>query len=104
MSLASGPRSLGSFVRTQSSWVLCQDPRFLGLGFSNIIICLINIIIFFIIQSIHLKNKIIYVINIIIFIISQSIHIKKNYNLHLKYYYFYYNSKYSYKKIYNYLL
>ena len=68
--------SLGSCIGTQSSWILCQDPRFLGLGFIDIIICIINIIIFLILQSIHLKNKILSVIKIIIFIIIQSIYIK----------------------------
>jgi hypothetical protein len=36
----------------------------------------VNIIIFLIIQSIHIKNIIICVLNIIIFLIIQSIHIK----------------------------
>jgi len=45
-------------------------------GFLNIIMCVINIIISLTIQSIHIKNIIIYVINIIIFIITQSIDIK----------------------------
>jgi hypothetical protein len=36
----------------------------------------INIIFFFIIQSVHIKNIIVCVINIIIFIITQSIDIK----------------------------
>ena len=56
---------LGSYVRTQEPWV-----------FLNIIICIINDIIFLIIQDIHIKNIIIYVLNIIIFIIIQTIHIK----------------------------
>jgi len=60
------------------------------LEFFNIIICVINIIIFLIIQSIHIKDIIIYVINIIIFIIIQSITIKKYYNLCYKYYWNYY--------------
>jgi len=46
--------------------------------FLNIIICVINIIIFLIIQSIHIKNIIICVINIIIFIIINSINIKNS--------------------------
>jgi len=42
----------------------------------NIIMCVINIIFSFIIQSVQIKNSIIYIINIIIFIITQSIDIK----------------------------
>ena len=70
--LRSGVRTSASwvFVRTQFYWVLHQDPRFLGLMFLNIIICILNIIIFII------KNSIICVINIIIFIIIESINIK----------------------------
>jgi len=75
---ASKPNFVGSGIKTQLSWVLCQDPRFLGLKFLNIIICVINDIIFLIIQGIHIKNIIICVLNIIIFIIIQTIHIKKN--------------------------
>jgi hypothetical protein len=66
---ASKPNFVGSSVKTQLSWVLCQDPRFLGLEFLNIIICVINDIIFLIIQGIHIKNIIICVLNIMIFII-----------------------------------
>ena len=66
---ASGPRSLGFCVGTQSSCILYQDSRFLNLGF-------LNIIIFLIIQSIHLKNIIICVMISIIFLIIQSIHLK----------------------------
>jgi len=39
--------------------------------------CVINIIISLITQSVHIKNIIIYVINIIIFITTQIIDIKK---------------------------
>jgi len=46
------------------------------LGPASGFICIININIFLINQSIHLKNIIICVINIIIFIIIQSINIK----------------------------
>jgi hypothetical protein len=45
----------------------------LGLEFLNIIICIINIIIYIIIKSINIKNIIICVINIIIFIIINII-------------------------------
>jgi hypothetical protein len=48
----------------------------LGLRFLNIIICVINIIIFIIIESINMKNSFICVINIIIFIIINSINMK----------------------------
>ena len=73
---ASKPNFVGSSVKTQLSWVLCQDPRFLGLEFLNIIICVINDIIFLIIQGIHIKNIIICVLNIMIFIIINIINIK----------------------------
>ena len=49
---------------------------FLGLGFLNIIFCVINIIIFIIIQSINIKNIIIHLINISIFIRINNIRIK----------------------------
>jgi hypothetical protein len=75
---ASGSRSLKSCVSTQSSRVICQDSMFLGFGFLNIIIYIINIIIFVIIKSIRIKNIIIYVINIIIFIIIKTINIKNS--------------------------
>jgi hypothetical protein len=55
---------VGSYVMTQFSWVRCQDLRFLGLRFLNIIVCIINIIIFIIIKSIDIKNIIICLINI----------------------------------------
>ena len=42
----------------------------------NSIICVINIIIFIVIESINIKNSIICVINIIIFIIINSANIK----------------------------
>jgi hypothetical protein len=60
---ALGPNSV--CVRTHFAWVLHRDPILLSIGFINIIICVINIIIFLIIQSIHLKN----IINIIIFVL-----------------------------------
>jgi hypothetical protein len=72
--------------------------------------CVTNIIISLITQSVPIKNIIICVINIIIFIITQSIDIKNiiicviitlgilNIIICDKYYDFYYNSKYSYKK------
>ena len=53
MGLASGPNSIGSL---------------LGLSFLNIIICILNIIIFIIIKSINMKNSIICLINIIIIV------------------------------------
>ena len=74
--LASGPKAKGSCVSTQFSWVLLQDPRFLGLKFLNIIICAINIIIYIIIESINMKHSIICVINIIICFIINSINMK----------------------------
>jgi hypothetical protein len=46
---------------------------FLGLGFLNIIICLINIIIFIIINNIIIKNILVCIIHIIIFIIINII-------------------------------
>ena len=60
---------VGSCIKTQFSWVRCQDPSFLGLRFLNIIICIINIIILIIIKSIDIKN-------IIICLIIKSIDIK----------------------------
>jgi len=57
----------------------------LGLDKFNIIITMINSIIFIIIKSINIKNIIICVINTNIFIIIKSINIKKYY-----YYYYYY--------------
>ena len=57
----------------------------LGLDKFNIIITMINFIIFIIIKSINIKNFIICVINTNIFIIIKSINIKKYY-----YYYYYY--------------
>jgi hypothetical protein len=51
---------------------------FLGLRFLNIIICIINIIIYIIIKSINIKIIIICVINIIIFIIIKMINIRNN--------------------------
>jgi hypothetical protein len=81
--LRSAEPHVGFCVRIQFSWVRCQDPRFLGLRFLNILNCIINIIIFIIIKSIDIKNIIIclkiksidikniiiYLINIIIFVI-----------------------------------
>jgi hypothetical protein len=60
---------------------------FLGLRFLNIIICIINIIIYIIIKSINIKIIIICVINIIIFIIINIIN--KIINKFEKYYYQY---------------
>jgi hypothetical protein len=57
----------------------------LGLDKFNIIITMINSIIFIIIKSINIKIIIICVINTNIFIIIKSINIKKYY-----YYYYYY--------------
>ena len=59
---SSGRLSLWSCIRTHCCWVLRRDPILLGIGFINIIICVINIIIFLMIQSIHLKNIIIFVL------------------------------------------
>jgi hypothetical protein len=53
---------------------MLQDLRFLGLKFLNIIICVINIVIFNIIKSINIKIIIICIINIIIFIIINIIY------------------------------
>ena len=47
----------------------------MGLRFLNIIICVLNIIVFIIINSININNIIICVINIIVFIIINSINI-----------------------------
>ena len=74
--LGSAEPRVGSCVKTQFSWVRCQDPRFLSLRFLNIIICIIiiiiiksidikNIIICLIIKSIDIKNITICLINII---------------------------------------
>jgi hypothetical protein len=60
---------------------------FLGLRFLNIIICIINIIIYIIIKNINIRNNIICVINIIIFIIINIIN--KIINKFEKYYYQY---------------
>jgi hypothetical protein len=46
----------------------------LGSRFLNIIICILNIIIFIIIKSINIKNIIICIINIIIFIIINRLY------------------------------
>jgi hypothetical protein len=51
------------------------------------------------ILSINIKDIIICVVSIIIFLLLQSIHLKKNYYLCSKYHYFSYNSKYSYQNI-----
>jgi hypothetical protein len=51
-----------------------QDRRLLGSRFLNIIICILNIIIFIIIKSINIKNIIICIINIIIFIIINRLY------------------------------
>jgi hypothetical protein len=75
---ALGSKDNGSCDRNRFSRVRRQDPGFLGLKFLNIIICIINIIIFIIIKSINIKNIIICVINIIIFILIKSINIKNN--------------------------
>jgi hypothetical protein len=48
----------------------------MGLRFLNIIICVLNIIVFIIINSININNIIICVINIIVFIIINSINIR----------------------------
>ena len=61
----------------------------LGLDKFNIIITMINSIIFIIIKSINIKNIIICVINTNIFIIIKSINIKKYYYYYYYYYYFY---------------
>jgi hypothetical protein len=55
MGPASGPNSNGSCVRTQFSWVRRQVPTLIGLRFLNIIICVINIVIFIIIKNINIK-------------------------------------------------
>ena len=68
----------------------------MGLKFINIIIFILNIIIFIIIESINIKNIIICVINIIIFIIINIINkiiskFEKNIIINIKkYYYLYY--------------
>jgi hypothetical protein len=67
------PRANVSCVRTQFSWILCQDLGLLDLGFLNIIIFLINIIIFIIVESINIKHIIICVLNIISSIVIQMI-------------------------------
>jgi hypothetical protein len=59
-----------------SQGLRCADPSALGLRFLNIIICIINTIIFIIIKSIDIKNIIICLINIIIFVIINIINIK----------------------------
>jgi hypothetical protein len=74
-----GPKSNGSCLRTQFAWIFVMTQIICVINilwFFNIIICVINIIISLIIQSVLIKNIIICVINIIIFIITQSINIK----------------------------
>jgi hypothetical protein len=66
---------------------LREDLRLIGLRFLNIIICVINIVIFLIIKNIIIKNIIICVINIIIFIIINIIN--KIINKFEKHYYQY---------------
>jgi hypothetical protein len=58
---SSRPISLG-FSPGPNALALRQDPIILGLGFLNIIICVINIIIFIIIESINIKNSTICII------------------------------------------
>jgi hypothetical protein len=79
--LESEPDSVGSSIQThgnrswqriQEHWVQRQDPMFLSLGFLNIIICLINIIII-------IKNSFFFcIIHIIIFIIINIINKRIN--------------------------
>jgi hypothetical protein len=79
--LGSEPDSVGSSIqihgnrswqRIQEHWVQRQDPMFLSLGFLNIIICLINIIII-------IKNSFFFcIIHIIIFIIINIINKRIN--------------------------
>jgi hypothetical protein len=67
------PKVNESCIKTQFSWVLCQDLKLLGLRFLNIIIFLINIIIFIIVESINIKHIIICFLNIISSIIIKII-------------------------------
>ena len=72
MGHASRPKGDESFIKIHFAWVLPPDPRFLGLIFLNIIICVINIVIFIIIKSINIKNITIFIIiNIIYKIINK---------------------------------
>jgi len=64
-----------------------SEPNSLRSGFLNIIICIINIVIFIIIKTINIKNSIICVTNIIIFIIINIIN--KIINKFEKHYYQY---------------
>jgi hypothetical protein len=77
----SGPKAQESYIKTQFSWVLQQDPVLLGLHqdsrllsfrFLNINIFLINIF-FIIVESINIKHIIICVLNIISSIIIKLI-------------------------------
>jgi hypothetical protein len=79
---ASGLDAVGPCIKTQVSRVLCRDlillgplsgpmnlgSFVLGIWFINIIICVINIIIFLIIQSIYVK-KLLFVLSILLFLL-----------------------------------
>jgi len=67
------PRANWSCIRTQFLCVLCQDPGLLGFGFLNIIISLINIVIFIMVESINIKHIIICVLHIISSIVIKMI-------------------------------
>jgi hypothetical protein len=72
MGYASRSKGDESFIKIHFAWVLPPDPRFLDLMFLNIIICVINIVIFIIIKSINIKSIIIFIIiNIIYKIINK---------------------------------
>jgi len=71
---ASRSMLIRSCFRTQFSWILGQDSRFLDHKFLNIIICVINIVIFIVIKSINIKIIINCIINIIFFIIINIIY------------------------------
>ena len=57
MGYASRSKGDESFIKIHFAWVLPPDPRFLDLIFLNIIICVINIVIFIIIKSINKFEK-----------------------------------------------
>ena len=62
MSPTSGLKVNRSCVDTQFSWVWYQNPRFQSLRFLNIIICIINIVIFIIIKHINIKKILLFVL------------------------------------------
>jgi len=64
------PKVLGSGIQEgQSVWVWCCRQTHLNINIKNIIICIINIVIFIINDIVNIKNIIICIINFLICII-----------------------------------